>query len=402
MPLNPLSIFYRVPRWEISASGYIQISWKCDRDAIPAICRAGNLDFAGVSLTNLQDVNNYFDRVLIIDRQLTTVVVANLYRVALAQQNLVRHNCWFNFIAAMTVNAALHSWQRVPTSQRSEELFERLTTPNLSIQKLLTSFNPDYHPNLLNGLQAWTYRAVRYNSFAYLRKNGNPYFGLSNLGVVARSSWAETRLALLGNLTCEQIEIDKSICKIFRDYLGRSKIAVNHLELANWQEILAAVKLMNIDLTMGELGSQIDRVGSLIRAHASPIVERYDDPNLFMPINSSTADLEPDIETLDAAFCQIFGIIDRLIASLSMEAQAILTLRHQHNLTQVNVAKRIAKDQSKVSRQLGKIYLDLLDQIHAQIPHPDGRQASKNSQAIDAVKQLLEKYFHQNSKSVIT
>jgi hypothetical protein len=402
MSLNPLSIFYSVPRWELYPAGYIQITWKCDPAAITAIGQAGNLNFSGVSLTNLQEVNNYVDRQLITDRQLTTVVVANLYQIVLAQQNFVRNNCWFNFIAAMTLKAALHSWHKVPKSQQSEELFERLITPNLSIQQLLASFNPEYHPNLLVGLQAWTYQAVRYNSFAYLRKNGDPYFGLSNFGVVARSSWAETRMALLGNISSEQVGSYLAICKIFKNYLGRSKIRVNKLESQHWQEILAELSSMSIELTIEELSDRIDRVGSLIRAHASPKIDKYDDPNLFIPIDDRLDSSKPDMLDLDAALDRIFRIIDLFIHDLPIETQSILILRHQQKLTQVNIAKQISKDQSKISRKLGEIYLDLLDLIHLQIDHPDGGKAKKNSQAINAIKQLLEKYFYHDRATSIT
>jgi hypothetical protein len=415
--MNPLSIFYSVPRWEFHASGYIHVAWKCDPVAIPAIGRAGNLDFAGVSLANLDRVNTYFDRVLNTDRELVTVVVTNLYRVAAKPQHLVRNNCWFNFITAMTMKAAIHNWNKIPKSQQSEDLFERLVTPTLSIQQLVTSFNPDYHPNLLVGLQAWTYRAVTYNSFADLRANGNPYFGLSNLGVVSRSSWAKTQMALLGNITTEQIELYKSICKILKDYLSRSRIPANQLGSNNWQEILAEIRSIKIELTIEELRGIIDRIGSLIRAHASPIVERYDDPSLFISIDDRSNFLEPSIEALDEAFTQIFAIVDRFMNSLSAEDRNTIALRHHQNLKQNDIAKSIAKERSQVdwqhlsqsdinklikqyqpqvSRQLGKIYLSLLDCLHSQIPHPDDGEVRKNSEAIDAVKQLLDKYFQRD------
>ncbi len=395
MPLNPLSIFYSVPRWELNSSGYIRISWQCDSDALPAISQAGNFQLSGISLANLEEVNNYIDRLVIADRQLTPVVVANLYRIALAQQNLVRNNCWFNFIKAMTVRAALHTWQGVPKVKQSEELFERLVTPSLSIRQLLTSFNPQYHPDLLMGLQAWTYRAVTYNSFAYLRANGDPYFGLSNLGVVSRSSYLKARAALLGNITTDRLNAELSMCKIFKNYLSRSCIRVNRLTSENWQVILAEVRSLGIEISVEELRTRIDRVGNLIRADASPKIERYDDPNTFITIEYRPDTPGLDIDTLDAAFIQIFKAIERFISNLPVESQQIVILRHQHNFKQGKIAKVIAKDQSKVSRKLGEVYLELLDFIHTQIPHPTDGKAQKNSQAIVAVKHLLDKYFRQ-------
>ncbi|PSB57648.1 sigma-70 family RNA polymerase sigma factor [Chamaesiphon polymorphus] len=395
MPLNPLSIFYSVPRWELDSSGYIRISWQCDSDAIPAISRAGNFQLSGISLANLEQVNTYIDRLLIADRQLTTVVVTNLYRIALAQQNLVRNNCWFNFIRAMTVKAALHTWQKVPTVKQNEELFERLVTPSLSIRQLLTSFKPEYHPDLLVGLQAWTYNAVRYNSFAYLRANGDPYFGLSNLGVVSRSSGSKTRAALMGNITTDRLNAELSMCKIFKNYLGRSRIRVDRLTLENWQDILAEARSLGIDISIEELRTRLDRVGNLIRTDANPTIERYDDPNAFIAIEYRVDTPELEIDTVNANFIEIFKAIERFISDLPAESQQIVTLRHQQNLKQGKIAKIIAKDQSKVSRKLGEIYLELLDFIHTQIPHPTDGRAQKNSQAIVAVKHLLDKYFRQ-------
>jgi RNA polymerase sigma factor (sigma-70 family) len=371
--------------------------------AIPAICRAGNFELVGVSLVNLQEVNANIDRLLLADRQLTTVVVTNLYRVAAAQRDLVRNNCWFNFITAMTYKAALHTWQKVPKPQQSEELFERLIAPSLNIQQLLARFDPEYHPNLLVGLQAWTYRVVRYNSFAYLRKNGDPYFGLSNLGIVSRSSWVTIRTALAGNIIAAQIDSYKSICKIFKTYLTRSSVSVNNLTLADWQSILVEIQAHSISITLEELAALVDRIGALIRAHASPKIEKYDDPNLFIslaePVRMTIAnqlDPPPDLETSDAALSQIFQLIDEFINNLPLKSQEILTLRHLQQLNQVNIAKTMSIDQSQVSRQLGKLYLNLLDRIHADIPHPDGNKPQKNSQAIAAVQYLIEKYFQRN------
>jgi hypothetical protein len=394
MPLNPLSIFYSIPRWELDSSGYIRISWQCDSDAIPAISRAGNFQLSGISIANLEEVNANIDRLLIADRQLAPVVVANLYRIALAQQNLFRNNCWFNFIGAMTVKAAIHTWQRVPKAKQSEELFEQLVTPSLSIRQLLTSFNPEYHPDLLVGLQAWTYNAVRYNSFAYLRANGDPYFGLSNLGVVSRSSWSKARSALLGNITSDRIDVEMSLCKIFKNYLSRVRIRVDRLTLANWQEMLGEVRTLGIEIAIEELRDRIDRVGGFIRASASPTIERYDDPNQFISIENRCSAPELEIEIVDATFMRIFKAIERFISDLPTESQQIVILRHQHKLKQKQIAKAICKDQSKVSRKLGKIYLDLLDFIHTQIAHPTDGKVQKNSQAIVAVEQLLDKYFH--------
>jgi hypothetical protein len=402
MPLNPLSIFYSVPRWELDSSGYIRISWQCDSDAIPAISRAGNFPLSGISPANLEEVNNYIDRLVIADRQLTPVVVANLYRIALAQQNLVRNNCWFNFIRAMTVRAALHTWQRVPKVKQNEELFERLVTPSLSIRQLLTSFNPHYHPDLLTGLQAWTYQAVTYNSFAYLRANGDPYFGLSNLGVVSRSSYLKARAALLGNITSDRLNAEISMCKIFKNYLSRLRIRVDRLTSENWQAILAEVRSLGIEISLEELRARIDRVGSLIRADASPTIERYDDPNAFIAIEYRVDSPVLEIDTIDATFMAIFKAIDRFISDLPAESQQIMILRHQQNLKQGKIAKIIGKDQSKVSRKSGEIYLELLDFIHTQIPHPTDGRAQKNSEAIVAVKHLLDKYFRRCQPTEIT
>jgi hypothetical protein len=89
MTINPLSLFYRsLDRWQIHPSGSVQISWKCDPDAVVAISQAGNLDISGVARSNLDLVNTYFDRMLVVDgsdepqysQVLITTIVDNLYR----------------------------------------------------------------------------------------------------------------------------------------------------------------------------------------------------------------------------------------------------------------------------------------------------------------------------------
>jgi hypothetical protein len=89
MTINPLSIFYRsLDGWQIHPSGSVHISWKCDPEAVLAVSRAGNLDISGVARSNLDLVNTYFDRLLIVEgleeaqssQVLMTKIVDNLYR----------------------------------------------------------------------------------------------------------------------------------------------------------------------------------------------------------------------------------------------------------------------------------------------------------------------------------
>jgi hypothetical protein len=458
MTINPLSIFYRsIDRWQLHPSGSVQISWKCDPAAVLTISQAGNLDLAGVSRSNLDLVNTYFDRLLIFDelgesqssQELMTKIVDNLYRwrslsngeSALAQSSLDSNNCWFNWIGAMTVKAACHIWRKIPSSQQSAELFERLVTPTLSVQDLLAGFDPQYQPNLFVGLQGWTYRVVKYHAYTNLRANGHPYFGLSNLGIVARSSYKQMRVALVANIVPEQLELDISICKVFKNYLERSKVSANKLGLADWQEILAAVQAISlaeplqrrIDVTIAELGSRIDRVGSLIRAAASPVVHSYDDRSQSISLDRYASLPAPDIDESAQILGQLFTTIDRFINNLPAASQKIVMLYHHQHLKQKDVAALIAQDrfalarskdgeiskswaelspteitkltnnyQTKVSRKLGDIYLDLLDNIYTQISHPEGKAANRNSLAIAAIKQLLEQYFRQANSTRIT
>lgn len=432
MTINPLSIFYRsLDRWQVHPSGSVQISWKCDPKAVLAVCQAGNLDLGGVSRSNLDLVNTYFDRLgeTQSSQVLITTIVDRLYRSALTQSSLDNNNCWFNWIGAMTVKAACHIWRRIPSSQQSPELFERLVTPTLSVRDLLAGFDPQYQPDLFVGLQGWTYRVVRYHAYTSLRANGHPYFGLSNLGIVARSSYKQMRVALVANIVPEQLELDISICKVFKSYLDRSKVSANKLGLADWQEILAAVQSISIDVTIAELGSRIDRVGSLIRAAASPVVHSYDDRSRSISIDCYASLPAPDSDESTQILGQLFTVIDRFINNLPAESQKMVVLYHHQHLKQSKIAYLIAQDrfiassvdrqeprswaelspieitkltnnyQTKVSRKLGNIYLDLLNNIYAQISHPDGKVADRNSLAIEAVKQLLEQYFRAGNPS---
>ena len=82
--------------------------------------------------------------------------------------------------------------------------------------------------------------------------------------------------------------------------------------------------------------------------------------------------------------------------NLPLKSQELLALRHLQQLNQVNIAKAMSIDQSQVSRQLGRLYLNLLDLIHAEVPHPDENKPQKNTQAIAAIQHLIEKYLQRN------
>ena len=391
MPLNPLSIFYTVlDRWQLHPSGYVDISYKSDPNAIRTIGEAGNVDLVGISLVNITEVNTYFDRLSIAEPDLTTKVVDNLYRLALDRSLLLRNNCWFNFIAAMTIKVALHTWGRVPKSQQSEELFEQLIATNLAVESLLERFNPRYQSNLLVGLQAWTYKVVRNNSFASLRANGHPYFGLSNLGIVTRSSYKTIEVALCCQVAPSEIGSYISICKVFKSYLSRSKLSTDRLKLNNWQDILVAVRSLSMTITVEELRDRVEHVGSLIRKYDAPTFESYDAADRPISLPS------PEIEGADRSLGELFIIIDLFISSLPVESREIIQLRHQQKLKHKDIAAKVHKDQPYISKHLGKIYLRLLNSIHAQALHPDGCESKKNSLALKAIEELLSKYFHRD------
>jgi hypothetical protein len=396
MPLNPLSIFYNVlDRWQLHPSGYVDISYKCDPGAIRTIGKSGNLDFAGISLVNIDLVNTYFDRLLITDPNSLPIIVDNLYRIALTQPASIGDNCWFNFIGAMTTKVALHTWKKIPQPQQREELFEQLIAPSLSVESLLAGFNPQYQSNLLVGLQAWTYTVVRNNSFANLRTSGNPYFGLSNFGIVTRSSYKTIQMALLQQFAPSEVESYVSICKVFKTYLSRSKVSTDRLELSNWEDILVEVRARSIMTTVEELRDRIELIGSLIRKYDSPTIQTYDDANRSISIDNDCnfASLDPEIEGSTWGLPELFVIIDRFIDSLSAESRQIIQLRHHQQLKHKDIAAIVARDQPYISKHLGKLYLKLLDSIHSQASHPDGGESQKNSQALKAVEELLSQYF---------
>jgi hypothetical protein len=396
MRLNPLSIFYNVlDRWQLHPSGYVDISYKCDPGAIRTIGKSGNLDFAGISLVNIDLVNTYFDRLLITDPNSLPIIVDNLYRIALTQPASIGDNCWFNFIGAMTTKVALHTWKKIPQPQQREELFEQLIAPSLSVESLLAGFNPQYQSNLLVGLQAWTYTVVRNNSFANLRTSGNPYFGLSNFGIVTRSSYKTIQMALLQQFAPSEVESYVSICKVFKTYLSRSKVSTDRLELSNWEDILVEVRARSIMTTVEELRDRIELIGSLIRKYDSPTIQTYDDANRSISIDNDCnfASLDPEIEGSTWGLPELFVIIDRFIDSLSAESRQIIQLRHHQQLKHKDIAAIVARDQPYISKHLGKLYLKLLDSIHSQASHPDGGESQKNSQALKAVEELLSQYF---------
>ena len=71
-------------------------------------------------------------------------------------------------------------------------------------------------------------------------------------------------------------------------------------------------------------------------------------------------------------------------------------------LSSAEITKLTNNYQTKVSKKLGSVYIDLLDNIYRQLPHPEGKTAQLNSLAISAIKQLLEQYFNQVNSDRIT
>jgi hypothetical protein len=438
MTSKSLAQFYTIlDRWQILSGGRIHVSWKCDRDAIIEICQAGDLNLNGLCRSNLAAVNDYFDRQIALDPELVTVVVNQLYQAALAPDPpRFNRNCWYNYIATMTVKAARHIWQKIPPAKQSEELFHRLITPTLNVEDLLAGFDPQYQTNLFVGLEAWTYKVVKYNTYADVRANGDPYFGLSNLGIVARSSYKSMRIAMAGNIAATHIELYLSICKVFKDYLGRSKVSANQVELNHWQLILAELQSMQIEISIDELRGWIDRVGNLLRADSTPIINSYDDANRLSTLHLDSATLIPQapdpiladrLSTLRADFIipildepdPILGelsiVVARFINDLPRKDRDIAFLRHAKKLKQREIGEFIAKEikgldwelipaverdklihnyGAAACKKLQRIYSDLLDLIHSNIQHPEQKPPDKNSIAIEAIKQILEQYFH--------
>jgi serine/threonine protein kinase len=246
----------------------------------------------------------------------------------------------------------------------------------------------------------WAYQVIKYKSFTDLRANGNPYFGLSNLGIVTRSSYKLMREALAGNSTENEIGSYLSICKVFKTYLDRSKLSTDKLELSHWQDILDAGRSIDGSLNIDKVRSIVDRVGSLIRTYCNPIIERYDDVDRQFSLG--TENIPPEIDRSESILSELFDTIDRFINSLPAESIQIIQLRHHQKLKHKDIAAIVPRDQPYISKHLGKIYLKLLDSIHSQVSHPDDLKKQKNSLALKAIEQLLEQYFHQKKQFTAT
>ena len=183
--------------------------------------------------------------------------------------------------------------------------------------------------------------------------------------------------------------------------MARSGISVNRLSLDDWQAILVEIHSLSINITVEKLQGIVDRVGTLIRADRTPIIEKYDDRDRSILIDSYVSP-PPDFEESQQLFGQLLMLVDGFINSLPVETQQIVKLRHHQKLTQADITKIVPKDQSAISRLLGKIYLKLLDRIYSQVPHPDSGEAQKNSLSIQAATQLLDHYFKRKYPAKIT
>jgi len=120
--------------------------------------------------------------------------------------NLNIRSLWCNYVQHTYIKVVTTIWRKLPDDRRSLDKFKSLLSDCNTLSsrdqksntvyswinspnRLFTSFSfqQSPHTNPHNALDAWAYRTVRFALFSHLQTEGDPYAGLSDLGVVRNS-----------------------------------------------------------------------------------------------------------------------------------------------------------------------------------------------------------------------
>jgi hypothetical protein len=411
-----LTPFYAVPiefligKSQHTSSFNIYTKWGLNLRSIyylESLIRHDRADFQLPDRHNLQAVDAYLIEYLGSSPGLGNRIIEQLYR-SFEMQPLdpIVHQIWIGFINYMAAKLATHLWHRMPIHQRTEDRFDRLRSAALiSPHKLFDrNFNPEYDPDLLTGIERWTYRVLS-NTVASRMRGKEPFFGLSDLGIVRKATLTIVRDSLWDSSSDKQLDRDRVLVKIFKEYLKRSQVRVDRITENNWidieQQCHRQWHQLEQDLpppSMAEIKNRLKFIGERVRYFASPNIDSLDRPcqlNQLSMIVQPRANSQPlENEPMDDEWLQANGLLFKTIESMISELEPIdlriLQLACRDGIkNQQSIGKIVGKDQSTISRKLRHLTKTLLLRVHSQIPHPDGSTKKITSEAIAAIEAAL-------------
>ena len=400
-PHSRLACFYAV---------FVEHQWRLNSENLTCIAQicSNYLPSPPIDL-QLATVERYVHEQVTTNQHLTSLVVTELYQKFSTDRH---HQIWLNFIHYMSEKLIANLWNRLPEYKRVEETFDLLrSTPLVAPPELFKGFNPEYDRDLLTGIERWTYRFLRNSIFSQIRKR-EQFFGLSDLGVVSKSTKLSIRKSLSSrvfshgeglsnhNLKNRQI-VDLLLVDIYKNYLKRSQVRTDKLAVRDWElielEVQSQWSNLELDLpppSIAIIQAELKSIGSCIREAVS-VSTRSLDATIVPPkgIERKNIDRAGESDWCNV-YAQLFTIIKQTILTLEPRNVEILEFRYRDGLIQSAIGLKIGKDQTIVSRRLLAIEKIFLRVIHRQLSHPDDLEITKiDRTAIRAMKQALRAFY---------
>jgi hypothetical protein len=254
----------------------VRVKWQLNQQMIgylAPICQNHVLDFQLPKQRTLANIDSYLQQQISRSPSLINQVTLELYQPFQSQPLApILHSTWVNFVQYMAVKLACNLWHRLPPLQRTEERFHQFHQASLfPPESLFNNFNHERNHDLLDGIERWTYRVLR--NFIYSKIRGQElYFGLSDLGVVSKSTRSYISKILNSSGSKDRIELDIFLVKIFKEYLKRSTARTNQLQTSDWEIInQECCKLWNkshqtpLQLSIDEIQTELNFIGKYVR-----------------------------------------------------------------------------------------------------------------------------------------
>jgi hypothetical protein len=404
-PHSRLTPFYAV---------YIQQQWRLNPESliyIAQIC-SNYLPESPIDL-HLVTVDRYVHEQVALNQDLTNLVVTELYQefplgTAAPTENR-NHRIWLNFIHYMSEKLIANLWNRLPEYKRVEETSDLLRNATLITPiELFRSFNPEYDRDLLNGIERWTYRFLRNSIFSQIRAR-DQFFGLSNLGVVSKSTKLSIRKVLssqifnnLEGLSNHNLKdrsiVDLLLVDIYKSYLNRTQVRTDQLAAKDWQQIKLEVQKqwsnLELDLpppSISDIQAELKIIGSYVRKATSISIQSIDAGHI-PPANVAQR------SSYSQAYNQLLVIVGETIATLDPRDMRLLEFYYRDGLTQAEISLIIERDQTVISKNLTRIERVILRNIHKQLCLDDVDTPAKiDRTSIRAMKDALKNFYSESA-----
>jgi hypothetical protein len=406
-PHSRLTSFYAV---------YVEHQWRLNSKNLTYIAQvcSNYLPSSPIDL-HLATVDRYVNEQVAVNQHLTNIVVTELYQKFStvggkpAPTENRNHQIWINFIHYMSEKLIANVWNRLPEYKRVEETLDLLRNATLvEPEKLFHGFDPLFDRDLLNGIERWTYRFLRNSMFSQIRVR-EQFFGLSNLGVVSKSTKFSIR-KLLSSQTLNNLEglcnhnlkdrssVDLLLVNIYKSYLNRTQIRTDRLVARDWQQIELEVQKqwsnLELDLpppSIEKIQAELKLIGGYIRKAASISIQSLDAGNIP---SASIAQRS----SYSQAYSQLLAIVGETIATLDPRNIRLLELYYRDGLTQKEISLIIERDQTVISKNLTQIERAILRNIHKQLCLDDVDTPVKiDRTSIRAMKDALKDFYSESA-----